>query len=55
MHEEEAGEEHMPERSDLKSVSAARHAAFAEVRSLAADGEIDWPLCPVVRAASEPQ
>jgi len=55
MHEEEDGDEHMPDRSDLKSVSAARHAAFAEVRLGAAGGEIDWPLNPAVRAAPEPQ
>jgi hypothetical protein len=53
MHEEEEGDEKMPDRSDLKFVSAARHPAFAEVRTVAA-GEVDWPLNPAVRAATEP-
>jgi hypothetical protein len=55
MQEEEQGDEYMPDRSDLKSVSAARHAAFAEIRLVAAGGEIDWPQKPAVGAASEPQ
>jgi hypothetical protein len=54
MQKEEEGDEHMPDRSDLKPVSAARHMAFAEVRTVAAGGEVDWPLNPAVGAASEP-
>jgi hypothetical protein len=55
MHEEEGGDKQMPDRSDLMCVFAARLAAFAEVRSVAAaGGEIDWPLNPAVRAALEP-
>jgi hypothetical protein len=55
MHEEEEGDEHMPDRSDLLRVFAARLAAFADVRvEGAAGGDIDWPLAPSVRAASEP-
>jgi len=55
VHEEEEGDEHMPDRSDLLRVFAARLVAFADVRSMAAaSGEIDWPINPAVRAASEP-
>jgi hypothetical protein len=54
MHEEEKGEEHMPERSDLKPVRATRLGAFFDVHVVAAGGEVDWPLIPVVGAASEP-
>ena len=53
--EEEEGDEHMLDRSDLLRVFTARLAAFADVRSVAAaGGEIDWPINPIVRAASEP-
>jgi hypothetical protein len=55
MYEEEEGEDEMPDRSDPKFLSAARHAAFAESRTLAAGGEVDWPLNPAVGAASEPK
>jgi hypothetical protein len=55
MHEEEEGNEHMPDCPDLLRVFAARLVAFAEVRSLSATGgEIDWPINSAVRAASEP-
>jgi hypothetical protein len=54
MHEEEEGDDQMPDRSDLKSLSAACHTAFAEVRTVAGGGEVDWPLNPAVHAASEP-
>jgi hypothetical protein len=54
MHEAEEGDDAMPDRSDFKSVSAARHAAFAEVRTVAGGGEVDWPLNPAVHVASEP-
>jgi hypothetical protein len=54
MHEEEKSEEYMPDRSDFKSVPAGRLGAFFDVHSVAASGEIDWPLNTAVRAASEP-
>jgi hypothetical protein len=54
MHEVEEGDDQMPDRSELKPVSAARQAAFAEVRTLAGAGEVDWPLNPAVHVASEP-
>jgi hypothetical protein len=55
LHEEEEGDEHMPDRSDLLRVFAARLAASADVGVVAAaGGDIDWPLAPAVRAASEP-
>ena len=54
MHEEEDGDEHMPDRLDLKS--AGRLGAFFDVHSIAAGGgDVDWPLSPAVHAASEPQ
>ena len=55
LHEDEEGDEHMPDRSDLLRVFAGRLAAFSDIRSVAdAGGDIDWPLAPAVRAASEP-
>jgi len=54
MHEEEEGDDYMPDRSDLKS--AARLGAFFDVHSIAAaGGEVDWPLNAAVHTVSEPQ
>jgi hypothetical protein len=56
MHEEEEGEEHMPDRSHLKSVRATRLGTFFHVHSVAAGGgEVDCPLNSAVGAGSEPQ